>query len=149
MKKLILTISTFFIFVCLFPQGTQAATFCGDKIVTLGSSINEIRDTCGPPTFIDEYRLEKTIQKYEKIYHPESQLNDHRGEDKTTTDEKGRIEQETVDHYKNLEENYRLVEERTFLIKHEVWTYNLGPDQFIRALIFAKDHLKSINTSEA
>ena len=129
-----------------FSKEALASSFyCSDKIVSPGQSPREVETICGPPAFIDEYQEEKTIQKYEKIRKKIENDSTRRQRRQENIDNPPTRLSQDREMVRNLND-YLLVNESTFDITIEEWTYNFGPERFIRTLIFENDELSSIET---
>jgi hypothetical protein len=114
---------------------------CNDSLVSLGDSRQDVEGACGPPTFIDTKQEERTVKKYQKAFkkHPDEQ-----GQGAQNGVDKQKHKGEYWGDKRHLDRDYRLVNERTFLINIEEWTYNFGPDRFIQTLAFENGELVSI-----
>ncbi len=137
-------LSGIFLFFIL-SQRVHAESFdCDSRIISIGESKWKVEKLCGPPIFIDQRREEKTIERYKKIKEKDDDRESQ--EDKAKRNDRGLHDDEVEDKYAALDQNSRLVSKRKFDINIEEWTYNLGPDRFIRTLVFHNDRLVSILT---
>ena len=114
---------------------------CEDRVVSIGDYKQDVENICGPPTFVDISQAEKTIKIYQKI--SREKIDDQKHKSKNSEIKK-KYDKKYQDNDQDIDENYRLINERTFLINIEEWTYNFGPSRFIQTLTFKNDQLFSI-----
>ena len=118
--------SAFIVFLVLltFPlfPGTVQAFRCGNSLVTAGDTRAEVIHNCGEPDFVDSWEEERISRDYR-----------------------------TESRYDPRTDSYRRYREPLFVketVKIDVWTYNLGSNQFIRYLTFENGILTEIKTGE-
>jgi hypothetical protein len=116
---------------------------CNDAIVSVNETRQDVEGVCGPPAFIDTRQDVVAVKTYQKI---SPRRGDgpgpgarNSGDDKKHK-EKPRFEGRDLDH------DYRLVNEQTVLVNYEEWTYNFGSSRFVRTLVFRDDQLVSITS---
>ena len=131
---------------CAFSHEAFASSFyCNDRIVSSGQTKREVQKLCGAPTFIDERNEEKTVETYRRIKHKIDSTENHKdNSDEKVTSDSNRFNNEHQSFF-NLND-YLLVNENSFEVKIEEWTYNFGPERFIRTLTFENGELVDIET---
>lgn len=142
MQKL-LSILLYIFGMILLASNTHAFNTlrCNDRLVSLGDYKQNVNEVCGPPTFIDTQQEVKTVKTYQKIRRKDADYHEYgskNGEDEKK--HKGKYR----DGDRSFDRDYRLVNEQTFLINIEEWTYNFGSSSFIQTLVFENDQLASI-----
>ena len=91
---------------------------CGTKLVSDGDSTFEVRSTCGDPHAVDRRTEYRTVRDW--IATPCAQVN-------------GRM-------------HCGFVMERTVEVTLDQWTYDFGPHQFVRYLVFEQGRLLRVET---
>ncbi len=127
------------LFSFLYSSESLASSLrCRNKIVSIGDHKWEIQSLCGPPAFIDQHQEERISKRYIKIKKDDG--------NKSTGNNRKEGDGPPRDFGRNLERDYGFVDERKLLINSEEWTYNFGPDRFVRTLIFENSRLVAIDT---
>lgn len=109
------------ILLLALAPGLCFAWRCGNKLVSIHDTSDEVRHKCGEPQSIEawtEHRIKGYRYPYD--YTPQS------------------------DRYYGKHNPYAV----TVDINIEEWTYNLGPSRFLRYLRFENGRLKRIETGE-
>jgi hypothetical protein len=115
---------TFFliILVILTSAGLSFAFRCGSSLVNEGDRQPEVIQKCGKPDYIESWEEERISKDYPSVFEYDPKILSYR--------------------------RYR----QPFLVKEyvtiEVWTYNPGPNRFVRYLTFENGILIEITIGE-
>lgn len=118
-----LTFILFIIILTIFLAAESSFAFrCGTALVNLGDRIPEVIQKCGEPDYIDSWQEERISRDYSspREFDPKT-------------------------YYYRRNRKPLLVKE---FVTIDIWTYNLGPNRFIRYLTFENGILTEITTGD-
>ncbi len=110
------------ILVILAQAETSFAFRCGTSLVNVGATKHEVIHKCGEPTYIESRVEERILKDFPPPYEY----------------------QPKTPYYRQYREPYLIKEYVTI----DIWTYNLGPNRFIRYLTFENGILREITIGD-
>ncbi len=104
-------------------SGQALALRCGSKLISIGDRKPKVLARCGEPDF---------AETQERRYPSYCRDTDYYVRDEYSYRSSRRLHNYPICHYKIV----------------DIWTYNFGPQKFIKELIFQNGYLKEINNLE-